>query len=134
MRPAAITLATILATSATDGVCLGEEAVKTGIYMLHSAAQGDCPALDWHVLVKVDGTVAGMVSWDEMRSFAQVIGVVRTEDRTFHLQAREFGGDRHAAVIDGIIKDDGSLVMNIKGPNINCPSVAVPRVQLPDAG
>src|SRR5690349_14158581 len=86
MRAATITLAAILTTSATFGGCLGGEATKAGIYMLHSAAQGTCPALDWHVVLKVDGTVAGMISWDEMRSMAQVIGVVKNEDRTFHLQ------------------------------------------------
>jgi hypothetical protein len=84
------------------------------------------------VVVKVDGTVAGMVSWDEMRSMAQVIGVVESVARAVHLQARELLGDRRTAVIDGIIKDDGSLVISIKGPNIDCPSVAVPRVTMPD--
>jgi hypothetical protein len=133
MRAATITLAAILTTSATFGGCLGGEATKAGIYMLHSAAQGTCPALDWHVVLKVDGTVAGMISWDEMRSMAQVMGVVKNEDRTFHLQAREFGGDMRTAVIDGFIKDDESLLMNIKGPDINCPSVTVPRVTMPDA-
>lgn len=72
MRPAEIALATILATSAIYGACLGQEPTKAGIYILHSAAQGSCPALDWRVVVKVDGAVAGMVSWDEMRSIAQV--------------------------------------------------------------
>ena len=133
MRPTAMILGTMLATIASCGACLGEEATKAGIYILHSAAQGNCPALDWHVVVKVDGTVAGMVSWDEMRSIAQVIGVVKSEARTVHLQARELVGDRRTAVIDGIVKDDGSLVISIKGPNIDCPSVVVPRVTMPDA-
>ncbi len=134
MRPAAIALATILAISGTEGASLGEEATKAGLYVLHSAPQGNCPALDWHVVVKVDGTVAGMVSWDEMRSIAQVIGVVRSKDRTFHLQARELGGDGRTAVIDGIIKDDESLVMNIAGPNIDCQNAAVPRIMMPNPG
>ncbi len=134
MRPAAITLATILATSVTYGASMGEEAVKAGIYMLHSAAQGNCPPLDWHVVVKVDGTVAGVVSWDEMRSIAHVIGVVRSEDRAFHLYAKELRGEGLTAVIDGTIQDDGSLVMDIKGPNIDCRRVVVPRITMPDAG
>lgn len=132
MRPTAIIVATILTTSIMYCACLAEEASKAGLYVLHSAAQGNCPALDWHVVVKVDGTIAGMVSWDEMRSMAQVIGVVRSEANTFHLLAREFGGDSRTAVIDGIIKNDGSLVMSIKGHDVDCPSVSVPRATIPD--
>ena len=75
MRPTTMILGTMLATIASCGACSGEEATKAGIYILHSAAQGNCPALDWHVVVKVDGTVAGMVSWDECVQSRKSLGL-----------------------------------------------------------
>jgi hypothetical protein len=118
--------AATLAVTAVLGVTSAQEMPNGGTYILHSAAQGDCPALDWHVVVDVDGSVAGMISWNEMRSMAQVTGVVRRNARTFQATARELGGERGVATVEGHVSDDGSLVATIKGPHVDCQDIKVP--------
>jgi hypothetical protein len=62
------------------------------VYVLHSGAGGGCPHLDWHILVEPDDDIAGMISWNEMRTIARATGHVDRSNHTFSLVATELGG------------------------------------------
>src|SRR5579871_3983449 len=53
------------------------------IYVLHSAATGACPSLDWHIVVERNDVLAGMVAWDNMRTMARATGRVDRKNGTF---------------------------------------------------
>ena len=106
---------------------------KGQVYVLHSRAAGRCPALDWHILVEPNGILAGMISWDGMRTMARATGSVNKQHRTFTMIATEMGGSARRAKIDGRLRDDGWIVANIAGPNVTCNAVIVPIYADPPA-
>src|SRR5580704_6957859 len=53
------------------------------IYVLHSGAIGACPSLDWHIVLEPNGILAGMISWNGMKTLARVTGTVNQRSRTF---------------------------------------------------
>jgi hypothetical protein len=106
---------------------------KGQVYALHSRAAGGCPALDWHILVEANGILAGMISWDGMKTMARATGSVNMQHRTFTMIATEMGGAARRAKIDGRLRDDGWIVANIEGPNVTCNAVVVPIYSDPPA-
>jgi hypothetical protein len=120
-----------LLTGPALSASLAEKASVGGVYILHSPHQGTCPELDWHVVVGVNGSLAGMISWDDMKSLARVSGTLRTQTRTFHLTATEVGGAGRIAIVDGTVSPDGQLVADVKGRDIACKNVIVPRYAPP---
>jgi hypothetical protein len=95
-------------------------------YSFHSAPQGSCPALDWHVAVGQNGALSGMIAWDNMKSMAHAEGTVNQQARTFQMTAKEVGGQGRTANISGTVRNDGYLVATIEGPNVKCQGVTVP--------
>jgi len=123
------TSAAVCVFTAWTGATLaqGVTAVPAGsYYSFHSAAQGGCPALDWHVVVGQNGALSGMIAWNNMQSMAHAEGTVNQQARTFQMTAQEQGGQNRTATISGTIRNDGYLVANIQGPNVNCHGVTVP--------
>lgn len=95
------------------------------IYVFHSTSQSSCPALDWHVVLDANGTLDGIIAWNNMQSLARASGSLDAQNRTFQMTAREVGGQGRTATIDGTVRRDGYLVANISGPNVNCQGVTV---------
>jgi hypothetical protein len=65
-------------------------------YALHSNAAGDCPAMDWHLVVMTDGTMHGIVGLNDMKTVFDVAGTY--SGANFHLDGHEVGGTRTGAV------------------------------------
>ena len=68
MKPIAkATSAAVCVFTAWTGATLaqGVTAVPAGsYYSFHSTAQGGCPALDWHVVVGLNGALSGIIAWN----------------------------------------------------------------------
>jgi hypothetical protein len=60
-----------------------------------------------------------------MQQIARVNGKV-DGNRHFQMSAQEVGGRKRTAQITGRVRDDGWMVANITGPNINCQDITVP--------
>jgi hypothetical protein len=95
------------------------------VYAFHSNATGSCPVLDWHVVSGDNGALNGMVSWDGMKSMAHVSGVIGS-DGMIKMSAKEYGGHGRTAVVTGDAKNDGWLLLNIKGAHLDCENIKVP--------
>jgi hypothetical protein len=122
-----------LALTASLGVA-SAQMPEGRLFVFHSAAQGACPPLDWHLVVGPNSTLSGMISWDNMKSMAQATGTVNLAARTFAMQAHEVGGQGRSATINGTVNQNGWLKANIQGPNVNCTGVNVPWYTPPPAG
>jgi hypothetical protein len=57
---------------------------------------------------------------------ARVSGTANPREHTFQMTGVRVGGQGAGATITGQIRQDGWLIANIKGPNVNCQGVAVP--------
>jgi len=95
------------------------------IYVLHSKATGACPSLDWHIVVEANDVLAGMIAWDDMKAMARATGTVNRQSNTFTMKAVEIGGQARTATVEGQIEENGTIIANIKGPNVTCDSVIV---------
>jgi hypothetical protein len=96
------------------------------IYVLHSKAVGTCPSLDWHIAATPDGTLSGLIAWDNLKSIAKATGRVDRQNRTFSMTAVVIGAEERKAAIDGQVRKDGWLIANVRGDHINCSAIAVP--------
>jgi hypothetical protein len=76
------------------------------VYALHSAAQGSCPSLNWHIVLRPDGVISGTFGSDNPKMVAMVAGSIdpqvqvdryanpqasNQQDRTFSMIATELG-------------------------------------------
>jgi hypothetical protein len=96
------------------------------LFVLHSTAQGSCPALDWHVVAGDNGALNGMVSWNNLQTMAHVTGST-TATHHFSMTATEIGGAGKTATITGQRRPaDGWLIADINGPDIACHQIVVP--------
>ncbi len=97
------------------------------VYAFHSVAQGGCPPLDWHIVLQPDGTLDGMISWNNMQSVARTTGSINPQTRVFQMYAMEVGGQVRAATIDGTVNpQNGLLTASIRGPTVTCQGIQVP--------
>jgi hypothetical protein len=119
-------VAAALAMAATCGVASAQVLPEGRVYSFHSKAQGSCPSLDWHLVVQSNGGLAGMISWNDMKSMARAEGTVNMAARTFDMKAVEVGGQSRTAEINGTVRQDGWLIANINGPGVACKGVNVP--------
>jgi hypothetical protein len=115
-----------LALAATNSVSLAQDSLAGKVYAFHSPARGGCPPLDWHIVADTNGTLAGMISWNNMQDMAHATGTYNMQAKTFQMNAREVGGQQRSATITGEIRSDGWLIANLNGPNADCKRVAVP--------
>jgi hypothetical protein len=88
-----------LAQQPTGGIG-GQGAADWGlpgsVFSLHSSPAGDCPAMDWHIVVQKDGIMTGMVGVEDMKTMFRLNGTY--SGANFHLDGQEVGGTRTGAV------------------------------------
>lgn len=104
-------LGTALAQS--DNTAIGK------LYSFHSRPSGDCPSLDWHVVVESNNTLSGFIATDDMKNVFRVSGSLGAGNK-FHLDGKEIGGSGRTGTVDGQVRTDGWLIANIG--NITGPS------------
>jgi hypothetical protein len=95
------------------------------VYVLHSQSSGGCPSLDWHIVREANNVLAGMIAWDDMKAMARAAGIIDRNSQTFTMTAVEIGGQARTIKVDGTINNNGTVIANIKGPNVICNSVVV---------
>ncbi len=96
------------------------------IFVLHSEPIGECPSLDWHIVVEANGVLAGMIAWDNMKSMARATGRIDDEGGTFTMTAVEVGGQARRLAVNGRIDKRGWIIANLEGPHVACTAVIVP--------
>lgn len=116
--------AAALVAGATSHQALAQ-AVQGNVYVFHSQPTGGCPTLDWHVVVGPNHSLSGMIAWDDMKAMARVTGTVDSDNK-FTMTAQEVGGQARSATVSGMVRKDGWLVANVKGPNVDCQGITVP--------
>ncbi len=90
------------------------------VYVLHSNAAGECPSLDWHLVVGENNTLNGTVGANNMKTMFRVMGRYSADKTTFRLYGNEIGGTR-TAVVDGKIMPDNKLAATIDGLPVGAP-------------
>jgi hypothetical protein len=85
------------------------------ICALHSRAVGACPSLDWHIVLEPNGILAGMISWNGMKTMARATGTVNQQNHTFTIIAKEMEGQTRSAKVTGQIREDGLIVASWSG-------------------
>jgi hypothetical protein len=111
--------------TATCNMALAQQVAPEGrVYVFHSRPAGQCPSLDWHLVVGDANALSGMVAWNNMQSMAHVAGTI-SPNRTFTLNGKEVGGAGRTATITGVIRSDGWLTANVKGQNLDCQGITV---------
>lgn len=65
--------------------------------LIHTVAQGDCPALDWYFPVDARRNIDGYVARDQFRQIATLSGVLNPDD-SYQMWATEKGGNRRESV------------------------------------
>jgi hypothetical protein len=124
----------VLALAISGGAASAQQAFEGRLYAFHSKAQGDCPALDWHVVAVANHALSGMIAWNDMKAIARVSGTMDITNSTFEMTAKEEGGEGRTATIDGQVKPNGWLVANISGSDIKCRAVNIPWYVPPASG
>ncbi len=122
---AAAAFAGALLTGALPRLALAEDArvvpTEGMVYSTHSNAIGECPALDWHVVVGPNKSLSGFVSQSGMKDIWRVNGTYTgTGDHRFHLDAKEMGGAQRTGTVEGQVQPNGALAMtlgNLSGPS-----------------
>jgi hypothetical protein len=112
-----------LLAAAIDGSASAQTAGD--IFAFHSQPAGECPELDWYLVVRENGKLLGMLAWDDLKSVARISGTIDA-NKSFHVDAKEIGVAGRAAVVDGQFGRDGWITANIKGPHVDCKDVHVP--------
>jgi hypothetical protein len=143
--------ARVIAVVIASVPALAQQVAPEGrVYVFHSKPAGQCPALDWHVVVGPDNKLSGMVAWNNMQNMANVTGTINP-DRTFSMTGNAIDpvkpwpmascpprcppeGQEQTAVIFGTLKADGRLTANIRGPNFDCQGIEVPWFVPPPSG
>ena len=127
-----LTAAAVFAIAVTGGIAVAQGQGER-VFAFRSGAGGNCPLLDWLLVVEPDHGVNGMIGWNNDTMIARLIGTLDLEAKTFSLTAKEAGGKR-TATIDGKVTSPNHLVVNIKAPLGNCQNVDVWAFKRQDAG
>jgi hypothetical protein len=117
--------ATVIAIAIMGGTAAAQKSQEPRIFTFHANASGECPDLDWHVVLAPDDTLTGMIGWQNMQLLVRVTGKLDRANKTFSLTGKEAGGNR-TATVDGQVISPNHLIAHIKAPeaNVDCPNVA----------
>ena len=133
---AAVTLALSTTVALAQKTAPGDK-----VYVLHSEAQGTCPALDWHIVASPAGVLSGTFALPDRKMVAAVSGSILPHVKAerfgrslsgdpriqqFRMIASETGHHQRIANITGIIQPDGWMIAVVEGPGVACKSVRVP--------
>ena len=125
----------------TTGALAQKTTSEDRVYVLHSEAQGTCPALDWHIVASPDGVLSGMFALPDRKMIATVAGSILPhvkversgpslsgdpQIREFRMIASEMGHHQRIADITGIIQPNGWMIAAVEGPGVACKSIKVP--------
>jgi hypothetical protein len=122
-----LTSLALVTTAVWAGAASAQSFPPGRVYAFHSQPQGDCPAMDWHIVTEGNGTLAGMISWNGMQDVARARGTYNAQTGTFQMTAKEVGGQGRTANINGTADNNtGWLTANIQGANVKCQGVKVP--------
>lgn len=127
-------VAAAFAIAVTGGIAVAQGQDER-VFTFRSGSGGNCPLLDWHLVVEPDHSVNGMIGWNNDMTIARVTGTLDLQAKTFSLTAKEAGGSR-TATIDGKVISSNHLVVNIKAqaPLTDCQNVDVWAFKKQDAG
>jgi hypothetical protein len=118
---------TLAFAAAFGGAASAQDLPQGRVYAFHSQAQGNCPAMDWHIVAEGNGNLAGMISWNSMQNMAKATGTYNARSGTFQMTARELAGRGRTATIRGTVDSDtGWLTASIQGADVKCQGVKVP--------
>lgn len=126
----------------SSSIALAQETVPGDrVYVLHSKAQGTCPALDWHIVASPNGALSGMLELPDRQTVATISGsIVRNveierfglslggDPQVQHVRmvASEVGGHHRIVDITGIILSNGWMVAEVEGPGVSCKDITAP--------
>ena len=111
------------------------------VYVLHSEAQGTCPALDWRVVVSPAGVLSGTFALPDRKMIATFAGSIlphvkaerfgrslgaNPQIQEFRMIASETSKHQRIANITGVIQPDGWMIAAVEGPSVVCKSIKVP--------
>jgi hypothetical protein len=109
------------------GGVLAQDLPQGRVYSFHAPARGSCPAMDWHIVTEGNGTLNGMISWNNMQDMAKAEGTYSAKTGKFQMTAKEVGGQGRTANIQGTADSNtGWLTADIDGPGVKCQAVKVP--------
>lgn len=89
------------------------------VLTFHSSASGDCPGLDWHIVIGASNKLTGMLAWDDMQHIVRVTGTA-DQDGNFRLAFQPTTGETGYGNIEGQFPDhNGWLTARVT--NAGCP-------------
>ena len=126
MKTARYLLAAAAAITVTSGSAFAQFAPLPGgrVYPYHTAPTFPCPGMDWLLTTGENGSISGILAWDQKRSVARAEGSIK--DGQVQMTATEVGGQGRTATITGTVDAKGWLVLNFAGPNVKCDGINVP--------
>jgi hypothetical protein len=135
-------IAAAMMMALASSIALAQKTVSGDrVYVLHSEAQGTCPALDWHIVASPDGVMSGTFALPDRKMVATVSGSILPHVKVerfgpslggdpqiqqFRMIASEIGNHQRIANITGIIQPDGWMTALVEGPDVMCKSIRVP--------
>jgi|ERR1700733_13683027 hypothetical protein len=89
------------------------------VLSFHSEGYGQCPDLDWHLVVGANKHLSGLIAWDGMKNVARVSGSF-DEGGKFHLALQPVDGSASPGNVDGQLPEyTGWLTASVTGAG--CP-------------
>ena len=134
-------IAAAMMAALSSSMALAKAAPGDRVYVLHSEAQGTCPALDWHIVVSPNGVLSGRFALPDRKMVATVSGAIlphvkaerfgpsldsNSQIQEFRMIASEIGKHQRIANVTGIIQPDGWMIAVVEGPGVECKSIRVP--------
>ncbi|MEJ0015617.1 MAG: hypothetical protein WDN25_03470 [Acetobacteraceae bacterium] len=90
------------------------------VLAFHSEPSGNCPGLDWHVVVRAHNQLTGLIAWNDMQDVVRVHGSTDESGR-FQLAFTPVGGKGGKGSVVGQFPDhNGWLSARVMGAG--CPS------------
>ena len=91
------------------------EPTRGEVLSFHSEGYGECPDLDWHLVVGANKQLTGLIAWDNMKNVARVSGSFNEEGK-FHLALQPVDGSASKGNVDGQLPEyTGWLTANVMG-------------------
>jgi len=91
------------------------EPTRGEVLSFHSEGSGECPNLDWHLVVGANKQLTGLIAWDDMKNVARVSGSF-VEDGKFHLALQPMDGSASKGSVDGQLPEyTGWLTASVAG-------------------
>ena len=110
------------------GSAFAQQPAGSRLYAFHTGRMGNCPGLDWHIVLEPDNKLNGFVAWDNMRHMAQLSGALN-QNRSFQMDAKEVGGQQRTATVKGNAMGDYiNAVIEGSGTACDGKSLNIPRV------